>query len=120
GPATPYPSACVVSGMSGAISDVNVTLTGLSHTFPADIDMLLVSPDGQNAIVMSDAAGGGPGIVNCDLTLDDEAPSPLPSTVPSCPGTYQPANYGTGDSFPAPAPAPSGNVALSTFDGGNA
>ena len=43
--------------MTGAISDVNVPLTGLSHTYPDDIDMLLVSPGGQNAIFMSDAGG---------------------------------------------------------------
>ena len=79
--------------MSGPISDVNVQLTGLSHTFPADIDMLLVSPGGQNAIFMSDAGGGGPGIVDCDLTFDDEAPQPIPTDTPSCPGNYQPANY---------------------------
>ena len=119
-PATPYPSTCVISGLSGAISDVNVNLTGLSHTFPADIDMLLVSPGGQNAIFMSDAAGGSPGITSCDLTFDDQAPTPIPTETPACPGAYQPANYGPGDPFPAPAPAPSGNVNLSTFNGGSA
>ena len=46
GTATPYPSTCVVSGLSGSISDVNVQLAGLSHTYPDDIDMLLVSPGG--------------------------------------------------------------------------
>ena len=56
--ATPYPSTCVVSGLSGSIRDVNVQPHGLSHTYPDDIDMLLVSPDGQNAIFMSDAGGG--------------------------------------------------------------
>ena len=73
GPATPYPSTCVVSGLSGSISDVNVQIAGLSHTYPDDIDMLLVSPRGQNAIFMSDA-GGQFDLVNCDLTIDDEAP----------------------------------------------
>ncbi len=51
-------------------------LTGLSHTYPDDIDMLLVSPGGQNAIVFSDA-GGSTDVVNCNVTLDDEAPSVL-------------------------------------------
>ena len=37
--------------------------------------MLLVSPDGDNAIFMSDAGGGNPGVVDCDLTFDDEAPT---------------------------------------------
>ena len=76
------------------------------------------SPGGQNAIFMSDA-GGQTDLVNCDLTIDDEAPAVLPDdTQIACPGNYQPANYEPGDPFPAPAPAPSGSVALSTFDGG--
>ena len=65
GPASPYPSTCVVSGLSGAINDVNVTFTGLNHTWPDDIDMLLVSPDGQNATIMSDA-GGSNDLIDCD------------------------------------------------------
>ncbi len=82
--------------------------------------MLLVSPGGQNAIVMSDA-GGSTDVVACNLTLDDEAPTQLPDfDAISCPGSYQPADYEAGDPFPAPAPTPSGNVALSTFDGGPA
>ena len=117
GPATPYPSTCVVSGLSGSVSDVNMDLTGLSHTYPDDVDMLLVSPGGQNAIVFSDA-GGSTDLVNCNVTLDDQAPAVLPDTTISCPGNYQPANYEPGDPFPAPAPAPSGSVALSTFNGG--
>ena len=40
-------------GMSGSISDINVQLNGLNHTYPDDIDMLLVAPDGTNAIFMS-------------------------------------------------------------------
>ena len=119
-PATPYPSTCVVSGVTGTVSDVNVNLNGMSHTYPDDIDMLLVSPDGQNAIFMSDA-GGGNAVVGCNLTLDDEAATVLPdSTALACPGSYKPANYEPGDPFPAPAPAPSGSVNLSTFDGGTA
>jgi subtilisin-like proprotein convertase family protein len=119
GPATPYPSTCVVSGMSGTISDVNVNIDGLSHTFLDDIDMLLVSPGGQNAIFMSDA-GGETDVLSCNLTLDDEAASVLPDTTPplTCPGSYRPADYEPGEPLPDPAPAPSGKVNLSTFDGG--
>ena len=57
GPATPYPSNCVISGLGGTITDVNLELNGLSHTWPDDIDILLVGPGGQNAFVMSDAGG---------------------------------------------------------------
>ena len=120
GPATPYPSTCVVSGLSGEINDVNLTFTGLNHTYPDDIDMLLVSPDGDNATIMSDT-GGSTDLVGCDLTLDDQAAQALPDFDPIvCPGSYQPADYEAGDPFPAPAPTPSGNVNLSTFNGGTA
>ena len=54
---TPYPSTISVGGLGTKVSDVNLSLTGLSHTFPDDIDMLLVGPGGQQATVMSDAGG---------------------------------------------------------------
>jgi hypothetical protein len=106
--------------VTGTVTDVNVNFTGFSHTYPDDVDMLLVSPDGLNAIVMSDA-GDGTDIFSCNLTLDDESATALPDeTAIACPANYKPANYELGDTFAAPAPAPSGNVALSTFDGGTA
>ena len=58
GPADPYPSTCSISGLSGTITDVNLVLDGLSHYTPDDIDILLVGPQGQDAVVMSDAGGG--------------------------------------------------------------
>ena len=94
--------------------------TGLNHTYPDDIDMLLVSPDGQNATIMSDS-GGSTDLVGCDLTLDDQAAQALPDFDQIvCPGSYMPADYEPGDPFPGPAPTPSGNVNLSTFNGGTA
>ena len=103
-------------GFGTSVTDVNVQLFAFSHTFPDDIDILLVGPQGQNAIIMSDA-GGGTDIVNLTITLDDAAAAALPDTTALASGSYQPADYATGDTFPAPAPAPSGAVALSTFNG---
>src|SRR5687767_3820879 len=37
GAASPYPSTIDVGGLYGGISDINVTLAGLSHEFPTDI-----------------------------------------------------------------------------------
>ena len=116
GPASPYPSTISVVGLGTSVTDVNVQLFAFSHTYPDDIDMLLVGPQGQNAIIMSDA-GGSTDIVNITITLDDAAAAPLPDTTVIANGSYQPADYTTGDTFPAPAPAPSGAVALSTFNG---
>ena len=78
GVGVPYPSICFISGSpGGVITDVNVHLQGLTHTAPDDLDLLLVGPGGENAIVMSDA-GGGSAVTNLSLVLDDEAGAPLP------------------------------------------
>jgi subtilisin-like proprotein convertase family protein len=122
GIADPYPSIINVSGLSGTIGDVNVTISGFSHTFPDDIDMLLVGPGGQKLILMSDA-GGPHDVTNLTLTFDDEGLS-FPSngnTLVS--GLFKPVNYtgngGPNDVFPAPAPARPYGTLLSIFDGTN-
>jgi len=120
-PADAYPSIIKVNGFTnGRILDVNLTLNGLNHTFPRDIDILLVAPHvpDQNAFVLSDIASGRTEPVpTVTLTLDDQAPQELPENAPLVSGTFRPTNLADGipDSFPAPAPAPSGNVALSAF-----
>ena len=66
---------------------------------------------------MSDA-GGANGIVGGNLVLDDEAANQLPDATALSSGSWRPANWPTAsDAFPAPAPAQSANVNLSTFDG---
>ncbi len=116
--ATPYPSQIMVSGLLGNITKVTVTLANFSHEFPDDVDVLLVGPGGGDAIIMSDVGGGNAISSNAPvtLTLDDMAMDPLPDSTMLMTGTFQPTNIGTGDAFPG-APAPSGNVALGTFNG---
>jgi subtilisin-like proprotein convertase family protein len=118
--ANPYPAEITISGFpaTSKIDDVNLELNAFTHTFPADVDVLLVGPTGRNAIVMSDAGIGLP-VRNVNLVLDDEATNPLPSGAQITSGTYQPANYFAGDSFPAPAPDPSKKSALSVFNNTN-
>ncbi|MGI0484561.1 DUF4347 domain-containing protein [Pantanalinema rosaneae CENA516] len=116
GTATPYPSTISVSGLGSSISAITVTLTNMSHTFPADVDILLVGPTGAGLILMSDV-GGGTDIVSVTLTFSDAAATGLPATIVT--GTYRPTNTGTGDSFPEPAPVGSYTTALSTFIGTN-
>lgn len=121
GAATPYPSTITVSGQVGKVADVDVKLNGYTHSFPADADILLVEPTGRDATIMSDAGDDDTAPANVSFTIDDEASSPLPDFDPfTNGGRYKPTNYGaTADAFPAPAPAPSGNVPLATFDGTN-
>jgi len=117
GPAVPYPSGINVVGMKGVIVSCTVTLRGFTHTWPGDVDMLVVSPTGQKVLVFSDAVGGHP-FNNVTLTFSDSASSLLPvsSTVSS--GTYKPTNYDTNtDKFPLPAPSAPFATTLSAFNG---
>jgi subtilisin-like proprotein convertase family protein len=99
-PSNPYPSAVNVSGIAGTVSKVTVDLFNFNHTFPSDVDVLLVGPGGQRLLLMSDV-GGGVDAVNTNLTFDDAAAA-IGATVVS--GTFRPTNIGAGDLFPAPAP----------------
>src|SRR3954453_16795593 len=58
GPANPYPSPIQASEQTGSITDTSVTITGYSHTNPADTSILLVGPHGQTADLMDEAGGG--------------------------------------------------------------
>lgn len=114
GSAATYPSQLTFSGEVGTVLDVDIRLFSIQHGSLDDLDVMLVGPGGQNALIMSDAGGGAGSDVT--LFLDDDAPSSLPdSTMPSF-GRFRPTNYGGGDAFPAPAPTPTGS-ALSVFDG---
>ncbi|HEX5734650.1 MAG TPA: HYR domain-containing protein [Blastocatellia bacterium] len=118
GGTSPYPSSIGVSGLTGTISKVTVTLNNINHTFPDDIDVLLVGPTGANAIIMSDA-GGGTDANNVTLTFDDAAASSLSDTAALVSGTFKPTSHAPADTFPPPASTPSGGSALSVFNGTN-
>jgi subtilisin-like proprotein convertase family protein len=117
--ATPYPSPLQVQGVTGLVSHVTLILQGLTHTYPDDIDMLLVSPSGHKVIVMSDV-GGGVGAVDVNLILDDAAGAPLPDRGPLVSGTFRPTNIDgpvVDDFFRSPAPPPPYAQTLAAFDG---
>jgi FIMAH domain len=126
GPASPYPSQINVSGLVGTVTDVNATLSGVTHTFPKDVGVLLVGPGGEKTILMADSGGTGPGVSGVELTFDDAASASLPDDSAPASGAYRPTigTTGVGDgcrapsSFPASAPAgPYGSPALSVFNG---
>lgn len=117
--ANPYPSTINVSGFKkGKITDVNVRLRGLNHGNPDDVDVMLVSPSGERAILMSDA-GGSPDALSLTLTIDDDAAAAMPDNAALATGSFQPTNHGPGvDAFPSQV-SHSGAVPLSIFNGNN-
>ena len=117
GTGTPYPTTIAVTGVPAGARVRSITLGGVTHTFPADIDVAVVSPTATPLIIMSDV-GGGNAIVNRNYTFDDAAAAQMDGTAnPS--GTYRPSNLGTPDNFPAPGPGSLTqlNPALSSFTG---
>ena len=104
GPANPYPASLVVTNVSGVVNRVRVKLNRLMHTWPADLDILLVAPNGESVLLMSDA-GSGNAILNVNLTFDDGSPIGLPNLTPIISGTYQPTDYAPSENLLAPAPS---------------
>ena len=118
--AVPYPSNIFVSGLSGTISKVTLTLTNFNAPRTSDVDFLLVGPNGDTYVFMSDAGGSGVATAGATLTFDDAAAIQVPNSGSLSTGTFRPADYALdSDTFPAPAPAGPYNSAppngVSTF-----
>ena len=127
GQGAPYPSTLIVSGVTGVVSEATVNFFGLSHTFPFDINALLVSPAGTPILLMAHA-GTNDSITDVNLFFDDSGP-PLPYAAQILSGTYQPTAY-LPRTLPPPAPrnpystlladlygwSPNGTWSLYTFD----
>ncbi len=117
GPATTYPSTLTVAGVTGAVSKVTVTLNRLTHTYPDDLDILLVGPAGQKVMLLSDL-GSGISVTDVTLTFDDSA-APISPAAALASGTYHPTDNFAGETLPAPAPAGPYGTSLSVFNGLN-
>jgi peptidyl-Lys metalloendopeptidase len=114
GAATPYPSTITVPAGLGSLQKVTATLSGFSHTWPPDLDVLLVGPAGQTVVLMSDV-GSSTAVTNLTFVFDDTGPAMGTGTLVS--GTYRPTNIGTGDSWTSPAPAGPYGTTLSVYNG---
>jgi hypothetical protein len=104
GPGSVYPSVVDATGAPATFDSLTVDLFGITHTWPDDIDMLLVAPTGETYVMWSDV-GGSNDITGLDFTLDDAAASLLPDSAVLTAGTYLPTNVGATDTFPTGAPA---------------
>lgn len=118
--AAPYPSSIVVSNVGGVVSRVAVVLSNFSHSFPDDVDVLLVGPRGERVVLLSDA-GGSAAVNGLTLTLEDAAAQALPDVSALATGSYRPTNHAgdaeAADVWLAPAPAGPYAGALAEFDG---
>jgi uncharacterized repeat protein (TIGR01451 family) len=128
GQGAPYPSTLTISGVTGVVSEATVNFFGLSHTFPSDINALLVSPAGTNVLLMAHA-GANYSISGVNLFFDD-AGAPLPQSSQIHSGTNRPTAYSPITLLPSPAPpgpygsilanlngwSPNGTWSLYTFD----
>lgn len=121
GPAFPYPSNITASFPNGStVKDVDVILRHYSHTYPDDVDVLLVHA-GRNRTIMSDV-GGSSDVNDITIRLNDEPThGHLSDSGSLFSGGFLPTNAEGGDTFDSPAPNPaSANSALSGFDGSTA
>jgi subtilisin-like proprotein convertase family protein len=103
--------------MWGTITKMTVTLSNVWHTWPADIDILLVGPTGTNVVLMADA-GYHVGLSGVTLTFDDSAATNLSDTNAIIAGTYRPTSYETiGNTWTAPAPGSPWGTKLAGLNG---
>ena len=100
------------------ITDVNVSINGIWHERPDDLDMLLVGPHGQRTVLMSDACGTFE-VASFGWFWDDEAAAPMPDgdgTNVCATTSHRPTDHEPDDAWPPPAPLGPYPAALSTFD----
>jgi subtilisin-like proprotein convertase family protein len=106
-----------VANLPGRITDVDVALNNVFHTWPDDLDLFLRAPGSTQVVrLMSDVCGTGD-LIAVNLTIDDEAGTSLPDDG-ACPsGSYRPSNVDTTEVAPAGTTLAD---SLSAFDGGTA
>jgi subtilisin-like proprotein convertase family protein len=108
GLADPYPSTLAVSGVTGGVEKITVTLHRVAAKRADDVDAMLVAPDGRALILVSDAFNNS---IDGSITFDDAAALGAPKQQGLNSTTFRPVNYASGqpnepsgDVFPSPAP----------------
>jgi len=99
GNASPFPSTVNVSGLTGGITLITVSLNNFTHTFSGDVDMLLVAPDGKAFNFWSDL--GNTPITGFNFTVADSGTINPAQTFTLVNGsTYKPTNNAIQETFP--------------------
>lgn len=115
GPSMPYPSIIEVTNARGYVNRATVSLNGITHSFPRDLNVLLVAPNGTSVLLMS-GAGGERALTNVNLAFADNAAA-LPEDAQIASGTWSPTSFGEVTSLPSPAPGTPYNATLSKLLG---
>jgi uncharacterized delta-60 repeat protein len=97
--ASPYPAVIQIAGVGGTLIKATVTLSGLYHSSPSDVDALVVCPSGTNTLIMANA-GAQNVVTNIVLTFDDSVTNRLTQQGRLATGTNQPTAYLPVKSFP--------------------
>jgi subtilisin-like proprotein convertase family protein len=95
GPAERYPATLRVFNQPTNLTSVQVTLYGLTHSHPTNLDILLVSPLGKPVMLMS-GVGGTNTVTSATLVyLQSGSMPPSSSAIPSgVTSSYEPSNFG--------------------------
>jgi subtilisin-like proprotein convertase family protein len=120
--AAPYPSNIYVSGLTGSVTKLTVSINGFTHGFTGNVDVLLVGPGNRELVLLSNV--GNTAVSNVNLTLDDAAASQMPLGGALASGTFRPTAYAPVLAFASPAPtlavgdlaAPAGTGTLALFN----
>ncbi len=102
-----------VSGMTGVVTKVIVTISGLRTDLPRDMHISVAGPSGQAVVLMANV-GDDEGDWNVTLTFDDDAGRYLPGFGSIHSGYYKPTIYGFYSSAYHPPPY---STNLSDFNG---
>lgn len=92
--ANPFPSEINVQNVSGTVSKVEVALTGLTHQYSGDMDIMLIGPGGQKVVLMSDSSQANLSGVNLTFKDSGSALPPEASNFDIPSGNYKPSDYG--------------------------
>lgn len=114
-PASPYPSVWYNADEFDP-SAMTVTVDKLSHNYPGDVHIVLVSPDGV-AVALMRNCGGANVTTDAVIVFDDAASGSLPEDAALTSGTYKPTQYGVEVDLISPGPAGPYATALSAFAG---
>ena len=91
-------TSVIVSGLAGNITNLTLSLNGLSHTYPDDLVFGLLNDDTGIGFVFMSGAGGSTAVSNVNLTFSDAASDQLPESFGGggaiTSGTWLPSNFG--------------------------